>query len=43
MRKTPKKKWGKEDGGAKTAPSGQDTIPYGSKSLKDYWLFKLLL
>ena len=29
----PPKKWGKGDGGAITAPSGQDTIPYGSKPL----------
>ena len=33
MRKTPQKKWGKGDGGAITAPSGQDTIPYDSKPL----------
>ena len=29
--KEPKKTWGKGVGGAITAPSGQDTIPYGSK------------
>ena len=31
--KKPPKKRGKEDGGAITASSGQDTIPYGSKPL----------
>ena len=33
MRKTPQKSGGRGDGGAITAPSGQDTIPYDSKPL----------